>query len=157
MIRRSGGISAVALRISPMSGSIVIGQLIVFGAGVALFFDPYASIIFIGETISPYFRLFPVSLEKYAFLIQTAGVPVSSLNPWSTWVGFSSTLIQSQLDRLVENGLEDLNITDDGWSVYKRSIKYQFYPIFILSFVALMTISRRDLGSMLIAERERDA
>jgi Na+/H+ antiporter NhaC len=155
MIRRSGGVAAVIERISQYSNSIVIGQVMVLVAGIILFFDPYASIIFIGELVSPFFRMFPVSLEKYAFLIQTTGVPVAAINPLSTWVGFSSALIQSQIDRLVDMGYEDLTIPDDGWMVFVRSIKYQFYPIFILCLVPMLIVSRRDLGPMLVKERER--
>lgn len=155
MIRRSGGISAVSQRVSQYSNSPIVGQIIVLGAGIALFFDPNASIIFIGELVSPYFRLFPVSLEKYAFLIHATSVPVSAINPISTWVGFSAALIQSQVDKLVEMGYEELTIPDDGWSIFVRSIKYQFYPIFFLALLPVLIITRRDLGPMLIAERKR--
>lgn len=155
MIRRSGGVSAVIKQVSQFSNSIILGQIMVLVAGIILFFDPYASIIFIGELVSPYFRLFPVSLEKYAFLIQTTGVPVAAINPLSTWVGFGSALIQTQLDKLVDMGFDDLTVPDDGWMVFVRSIKYQFYPIFLLCLVPLLILSRRDLGPMLVAERER--
>lgn len=117
MIRKSGGISAVAQRVGLMSGSI-IGQLVVLGAGIVLFFDPYASIIFVGETISPYFRLFPVSLEKYSFLIQSTGVPVSTINPFST----SPLLKEQQEAILAEKDDKKAVIDTDSGSISELEI-----------------------------------
>jgi Na+/H+ antiporter NhaC len=52
-------------------------------------------------------------------------------------------------------GFQNLTVPTDGCSVFARSIKYQFYPIFLLFFVTAMAITHRDLGPMLFAERER--
>lgn len=70
-------------------------------------------------------------------------------------VGFEVGLIQEQIDRIIEReGTEDIGIKTSGLGVFLQSIKYRYYPIFMIVLMVGLIYSRREYGSMLIAERK---
>ena len=156
MIRRSGGFNAL---ISYMSKSSLNGQraqLIFFAIGLVLFFDQYASSVIGGELSSAIVHVFPVSVEKLAFIIDSTAAPVASIFPVSSWASVAVPLIQVELDRIVSfSGTDDLYIVTSGFEVLLKSLKYQFYPLFMILLVLMGIWAKRDMGPMLIAERSR--
>jgi Na+/H+ antiporter NhaC len=52
-----------------------------------------------------------------------------------------------------ENGLE-LTIKDSGFAIFLQSIRYRYYPIFMLTMMVFLIFSQRDFGPMLLAERQ---
>jgi len=97
-----------------------------------------------------------VSREKLAFVVDATAAPIASIVPVSSWVGFEVGLIQEELDRLAELGhdVEATGIQASGYGVFLESIKYRYYPIFMLFLQILLIISARDFSFMLIAERK---
>jgi Na+/H+ antiporter NhaC len=81
---------------------------------------------------------------------------VSSLDSISSWVGFEVGLLNTELEKITEyceaNGLE-LTIKDSGFAIFLQSIKYRYYPIFMLVMMMFLIFSQRDFGTMLLAER----
>ena len=96
-----------------------------------------------------------VSREKLAFIVDATAAPVASISPISSWVGYEVGLIQDEIDHIVDQeGTEDIGIKTSGFAVFLQSIKYRYYPIFMLIFMFAMIMSERDAGPMLIAERK---
>jgi hypothetical protein len=131
------------------------GQAACFALGIFIFFDDYANVLIAGKTLRPLLDLLFVSREKLAFIVDATAAPIASLSPVSSWVGFEVGLIQEQIDRLIElEGTEELFIETSGFAVFLQSIKYRYYPIFMIILMMALIFSERDFGSMLIAERK---
>lgn len=82
--------------------------------------------------------------------------PPHLLRRISSWVGFEVGLINDELAKIVawvnENDLE-LTIKDSGFAIFLQSIKYRYYPIFMLVLIIFLIGLQRDFGPMLLAER----
>jgi Na+/H+ antiporter NhaC len=77
------------------------------------------------------------------------------LTPISSWVGFEVSLIQAEIDKIAGIvGEENLTIETSGLAVFLQSIKYRYYPIFMMVLIPFLIFSKRDFGPMLIAERK---
>lgn len=80
-----------------------------------------------------------------------------SISPVSSWVGFEIGLIQDEIDKIIEReGTEDIGINTSGFAVFLQSIKYRYYPIFMLVLIMVLIFSQRDFGTMLVAERKTE-
>jgi len=98
-----------------------------------------------------------VSRQKLAFIVDATAAPIASISPISSWVGYEVGLIQEQIDRLIEiYGEENLTIKDSGLAVFLQSIKYRYYPIFMIVLMIALIWMQRDFGTMLIAERKTE-
>jgi Na+/H+ antiporter NhaC len=133
------------------------GQIACFCVGIMVFFDDYANCLLAGKTLRPLLDSLFVSREKLAFIVDATAAPVASISPVSSWVGFEIGLIQEQLDRIIKlEGTEDIGIKTSGFGVFLQSIKYRYYPIFMLILMMALIFSQRDMGSLLIAERKTE-
>lgn len=95
--------------------------------GLFIFFDDYANVLLVGETMRPLTDSLYISREKLAFVVDATSAPVASLSPISSWVGFEVGLIQTQIDRIIEMaGTEDIGIKTSGFGVFLQSIKYRY-------------------------------
>ena len=95
-----------------------------------------------------------VSRQKLAFIVDATAAPVASISPVSSWVGFEVGLIQDEIDRIIEReGTDNLSIKTSGMGVFLQSIKYRYYPIFMIVLMMALIYSKRDFGAMLVAER----
>ena len=75
----------------------------------------------------------------------------------SSWVGFEVGLINDELVKIIayteENDLP-LTIKDSGFAIFLQSIKYRYYPIFMIILMFFLIGFQRDFGPMLLAERQ---
>ena len=150
MVKRSGGTAAVTKAIKRHSSKTRVAQLAIFITGIFIFFDPYVSIMVVGEVLGSILKGFPLSGEKVSFLIDTTAMPVTSIFPKSSWIMFAADLIQKEIDN---NNIAELSDTN-GYSIVLSTIKYQFYPIYILGLIALQLFTGRESGPILIAENQ---
>ena len=155
MIQKSGGIGGMIHDMAPYVTNTRRGLTVTFLAGLAIFFDNYASVLMVGRMMPPLTDVLSISREKIAFVVDATAAPVASLNPVSSWIGFEIGLIQTELDKIVaRDGTDGLLIVTGGFEVFLKSIKYRFYPIFMILLVLVLIVSGRDFGPMLIAERK---
>lgn len=94
-----------------------------------------------------------VSREKLAFIVDATAAPIASIVPISSWIGFEISLIQAELDKILEIDPESAIASSSAFAVFMATIKYRYYCIFMLMFIPLLILSGRDFGPMLIAER----
>ena len=130
------------------------GQYATFFIGLLVFFDDYGNTLLAGQTMRPLADVLNISREKLSFVVDATAAPIASLTPISSWVGFEVDQIQTQLDRLVVLYGDDLLVSDKGLGAFLQTIKYRYYPIFMLIMMPMLIYTQRDFGPMLIAERK---
>eukprot|EP00965_Chrysotila_dentata_P209003 6185037-Pleurochrysis_carterae.AAC.1 len=96
-----------------------------------------------------------VSREKLCFIVDATTAPVASIAPISSWIGFEVGLIQGEIDKLLAAGedLEAEGVEINAYLVFLKTIGSRFYPILMLIFMLILIVSRREFGTMLVAER----
>lgn len=176
MMQRSGGMLGFTNSISKSATTARSAQIVCMAVGVTIFFDDYANVLLAGQSMAPLMNLMSISREKFSFIVDATAAPVASLSPCklvftglssyvstltpyisavSSWVGYEVGLIQEELDAIKKRvGDDKFTLESSGFSVFLQSIRYRYYPIFMLIFMTILIGLDRDFGSMLIAERK---
>mmetsp|Transcript_3695 Transcript_3695/g.7364 ORF Transcript_3695/g.7364 Transcript_3695/m.7364 type:complete len:768 (-) Transcript_3695:90-2393(-) len=157
MMEKSGGMLGFTRDVARYATSSRSGQMCAFGVGVFVFFDDYANVLLAGETMRPLLDSLFVSREKLAFIVDATAAPVASISPVSSWVGFEIGLITDEVDRILAQDSVDpdtVRIKTSGMAIFLQSIKYRYYPIFMIVLMVALIYSKRDFGPMLVAERK---
>lgn len=143
---KSGGAAGFADFILSRATSTRSGQFTTWLLGICVFFDDYANILIVGTTANLVADRFRISREKLAFLIDATAAPIASLAPISSWVGFEISLIKNELKRL--------DIDENEYMVFLRTIPMRYYSIFLIIFCVTLIATQRDFGPMLVCERK---
>lgn len=146
IIRANGGVEGVVHWVSRKMKTAFGGQFAAFFAGLIIFFDDYASMLIVGNTMRPLADKRGVSREKLAYIVDTTASPVVSTALLTTWIGFQVSLLDTAME-----DLPTLNIP--AYELMIASIPYSFYSILSVLFIAILIITKRDMGAMLTAER----
>ncbi|CAB9507240.1 Inherit from COG: Na H antiporter [Seminavis robusta] len=155
MMEKSGGMYGFTKSIAKYAKTARAGQVATFAIGCCVFFDDYANTLLAGETMRPLTDLLFISREKLSFLVDATAAPIASISPISSWVGTEIGLIDNEIEKLIKlYGEDNLTIETSAFAVFLESIKYRYYPIFMLLLMPMLIYSQRDLGPMLIAERK---
>lgn len=113
------------------------------------FFDDYANALISGPVLMPVTDKAGVSREKLSYIVDSTAAPLAGVAVISSWVAVELSVIQE--------GLDVIGVNASAFQIFLGSIPYCFYCIFALSFVLLLTISGREFGPMLDAERRARA
>ena len=113
--------------------------------GTIIFFDDYANTLLVGSTMRPLTDRLKISREKLAYIVDSTAAPVTTVAIISTWVGFEVGLIQDALATLGKSG--------QAYTYFLRSLPYSYYPLLTIFFVYLTSLTGRDFGPMLNAEK----
>lgn len=155
MMEKSGGFGGFTKTMSKYATTARAGQMTSFISGCVIFFDDYANTLIVGESMRPLTDLLNISREKLAFIVDGTSAPVASITPISAWIGFEIGLIQAELDTIfAKEDADSIRISDNGLEVFLESVKYRYYPLFMLLFMPTLIWLKRDYGPMLIAERK---
>ena len=146
LIQKNGGTAAIVDVVTRWARSAGRGQLATAILGVSVFFDDYANTLIVGGTMRPITDRLRISREKLAYLVDSTAAPVACLAFVTTWIGYEVGLIGDAVAKLP--GYEEA-----AYSIFLGSIPYSFYPILALFFVFTVTLTKRDFGPMLTAER----
>jgi len=152
LIEKSGGLRGITFALKKYVNTSRTAQGASFFAGIIIFFDDYANTLVAGASMRPLTDMCVVSREKLAFIVDATAAPIASIVPISSWVGFEISLIQAELDKILKDD-PNPEIATTGFAVFLETIKYRYYCIFMLFFMPLLILSKRDFGPMLIAER----
>jgi len=145
LISRSGGTTGIANSLSKFARTRKSGMLTAWLSGLIIFFDDYANALVVGNLMRPITDKLKISREKLAFIVDATSAPVASIFIVSSWIGYEVGLIQ--------DGLNVIGSPLNAYSVFLDTIIFRFYPIAMLFFVFLVSVTNRDFGSMLKAER----
>ena len=145
IISKNGGMQGVVNKIVPLANNPRKGQAATGLLGLIIFFDDYANVLVVGNTMRQVTDKLRISREKLAYLVDSTAAPVSCVAFVTTWIGFEVGLIQGAVDLI-----PDYN--EAAYSVFLSSIPYSFYPILAMFFVFVVALSGRDFGPMHAAE-----
>ena len=162
VVIKMGGMRAIVDAMVPLATTRARGQLVTWGAGLAVFFDDYANTLIVGNTMRPLTDRLNVSREKLAYIVDSTAAPVAAVFFVSTWIGYQLGLINDgfELAAVQHAGNPELAArlgSVSAFDVFLQAIPYMFYPILALFTVAVVAISGRDFGPMLEAERRAAA
>jgi len=156
MMQKSGGLIGFTRDITKIAKTPRLAMIATFLVGVFIFFDDYTNVLLAGETMRPLMDSLYISREKLSFIVDGTSAPIASIAPISSWVGFEVGLINDQLQLIIareEAAGKPLYITDSAFGIFLQSIKFRYYPIFMLVFMMLIIAAQRDFGPMLVIER----
>ncbi len=145
IISRNGGTIGIANVITRYAKTARGGQFSTWLLSFMIFFDDYANVLIRGNLMRPISDKLKVSREKLSYIVDTGAAAVASTFFISTWIGYQVGLI--------ERGIGQIPWAEDAYSVFLHSIPYFFYSIISLFFALFITLSGRDFGPMLHAER----
>lgn len=145
ILRKNGGTDGIVQIVTMWASTPRRGQVATSTLGVAVFFDDYANTLVVGNTMRPITDRLRVSREKLAYLVDSTAAPIATLALLSTWIGFQVVLI--------DDAIADTDLTVNGFAVFVESLKYAFYPLLAIGLVFAVSLTGRDFGPMLHAER----
>ncbi|MCJ7755433.1 MAG: hypothetical protein MUP13_12785 [Thermoanaerobaculales bacterium] len=149
VMSKSGGTLGVVRALEPFATTPRRAQVVTWLMGVAIFFDDYSNTLIVGNTMRPVTDRHHVSREKLAFLVDSTAAPVACVALVSTWIGYEVSLVGDALDKMGS----DLN----PFSIFLGSLPFAYYPVFALVITLVISLSGRDWGPMLRAERRARA
>lgn len=145
VIRFSGGFETTARVLSKRLRSPRKVNLISQLFCTLFFFDDYANALISGPVLTPVTDKAGVSREKLSYIVDSTAAPLAGIAVISSWVAVEVSVIQE--------GLEVIGANTSAFQIFLGSIPYCFYCIFALVFVLLLTLTNREFGPMLEAER----
>ena len=145
VITRNGGARGIAELITSFAKGAKGGQMSTMLMALVMFFDDYANVLVRGNLMRPITDKLRISREKLSFLVDTGAASVASTALISTWIGYEVGLI--------DQGLQIIGSSEDGYTMFIRTIPYRFYPLLALVFAFVISATDRDFGPMLKAER----
>lgn len=111
-------------------------QLLTFGAGFLMCLEGVGSMMMVGVIGRQLFTNHQVSKQKLAFVANGTGAPLAWLLPISSAGIFLTSLIQVQIEQGIIEGVATQLVMD--------SVHYQFYTLFILLSVPLLSVLPHD-------------
>jgi Na+/H+ antiporter NhaC len=145
LISRSGGTRGIANVLTKFARSRKSGMIATWLSGIIIFFDDYANTLVVGNLMRPVTDKLKISREKLSFIVDATAAPVASVFIVSSWIGYEVGLIQ--------DGLDMIGSQANAYTTFLATIPYRFYPIAMLFFVFLISLTGRDFGAMRKAER----
>ncbi len=149
VIRFSGGFETTARVMAERLRSPKKVNLISQLFCTLFFFDDYANALISGPVLMPVTDKAGVSREKLSYIVDSTAAPLAGIAVISSWVAVEVSVIQEGLDVIGANA--------SAFQIFLGSIPYCFYCIFALAFVLLLTVTGREFGPMLEAERRARA
>lgn len=146
----NGGTRGVVERVTRNVRTRRAGQLNTYFAGLAVFFDDYASAMIVGPGLRPISDRLRFSREKLAYLVNWTAAPDSSIFI-STWLAVSIGFLQAGFDNLGDTRpayLAGVTATNAFWA----TIPYRTYTVLVLAMAFLVALTGRDFGPLRKAE-----
>ncbi|GAB4180801.1 MAG: Na+/H+ antiporter NhaC family protein [Wenzhouxiangellaceae bacterium] len=150
VISANGGMSGVVQAISRWVSDARSACIATAAMGLTIFFDDYANTLVVGNTMRPLTDANRVSREKLAYLVDSTAAPVACIALVTTWIGYEVGLVHDAIATIPD-------YHEAAYLVFLNSLAYSFYPILALIFVFMISVSGRDFGPMLAAERRARA
>lgn len=144
LLLKSGGLHAMAEKISKIATSVRKTQLVCWLLGILIFFDDYANTFIVGPIMRPITDKFKISREKLAFIVDSTSAPIAGMALISTWIGYELGLIKESFLTICQ----DVN----PYQIFISTIPYRFYNILMLIFILITILLLKEFGPMYKAE-----
>lgn len=139
LMNKVGGSAAFGQWASTHIKTRVGAQLATMALGILIFVDDYFNCLTVGSVMRPVTDRQKVSRAKLAYLIDATAAPVCIIAPVSSW---AAAVTSSVPEGSVIN----------GFSMFLKTIPYNFYALATLLMVALIILFQLDFGSMKVHE-----
>lgn len=149
VINASGGFSALGRRITKGINTPRKAQLMAQVMGILVFFDDYANSLIIGPVMRDITDKQGVSREKLAYIVDSTAAPVAGIAIISSWIAAELAAIES--------GFEVAGVQGSAYVHFLGSIPFSFYNFAAIAFMLTLTLTGREYGPMLSAERRARA
>lgn len=152
LVEQSGGGAAFAKSINEWVKTRVQAQLAAWIGGITIFFSDLGTPLIIGPVFRPLTDRLEISRQKLAFIIDSTSSPVAILIPFIGWGVYIMSLMSQEFAAL--------DMDENEFSAFIRTIPFQFYAWLAVVLVPLLTLLRLDFGPMAKAEvaaQKRDA
>lgn len=146
IITRNGGMQGVVGHVVKWTKTARDGQLATAILGIAIFFDDYANTLVVGNTMRAVTDKLRISREKLAYLVDSTAAPVACLALVSTWIGYEVGIIGTSVAAIP-------GYDESAYAIFLNSIPYSFYPVLTIFFVFAISVTPKEFGPMLRAER----
>ena len=110
-------------------------QLATMALGVLIFVDDYFNCLTVGSVMRPVTDRHQISRAKLAYLIDATAAPVCIIAPVSSWAAAVTSSVPEGADI-------------NGFSMFLRTIPYNFYALTTLLMIVVITIMNFDFGPM---------
>ncbi|MGN0395049.1 MAG: Na+/H+ antiporter NhaC family protein [Coprococcus sp.] len=142
LMNKVGGSAAFGQWASTHIKTRVGAQLATMALGVLVFVDDYFNCLTVGSVMRPVTDRHNVSRAKLAYLIDATAAPVCIIAPVSSWAAAVTSSVP-----------EGSNI--NGFSMFLKTIPYNFYALSTLFMIILITVFKADFG--LMSKHEKNA
>ncbi len=140
LMNKAGGSAAFGRWAVKHIKSRVGAQLATVCLGVLIFIDDYFNCLTVGSVMRPVTDSHKVSRAKLAYLIDATAAPVCIIAPISSWAaavaGFANSAGEAS-----------------GIALFVRAIPYNFYALFTIVMMLVLSIGKFDYGPMKLHER----
>lgn len=103
--------------------------------GVLIFVDDYFNCLTVGTVMRPVTDRYKITRAKLAYIIDATAAPVCIIAPISSWAAAVGSSLPENSDI-------------DGFSLFLRTIPYNFYALFTIIFVLFLIITGIDFSKM---------
>lgn len=107
-------------------------MLSTFGLGTLIFVDDYFNCLTVGSVMRPVTDKFKISRARLAYIIDSTAAPICIIAPISSWAAAVTGVVEGT----------------DGFSLFIKSIPYNFYALLTIVMVVAMAIMKFDFGPM---------
>ncbi|EDY82233.1 Na+/H+ antiporter family [Verrucomicrobiia bacterium DG1235] len=145
VMSRSGGLDGLVQVMTRFAKGRRRTKVTIGLSGLMLFFDDYSNAVVVGTTMQKLSDRWKISREKLAYIVDSTTAPVAGLALLSTWVAFEVSLLGGVA--------EQQGVGLSGYGILVAMLPMRFYCIGTLVFVFMTSVSGRDFGPMLQAER----
>ncbi|MBQ7834587.1 MAG: Na+/H+ antiporter NhaC family protein [Ruminiclostridium sp.] len=132
LMNKAGGSAAFGEWAKTHIKSRVGAQITTVILGMLIFIDDYFNCLTVGSVMKPVARKHNISASKLSYLIDSTAAPVCIIAPISSWAAAVSTYVEG----------------DDGFTLFLKSIPYNYYALLTLVFVFGTILLKIDFGSM---------
>jgi len=147
LLSANGGMRGILNAVKGYTNSPKSGQVATSSLGFIFFFDGIAGALLIGKTMQPVADRLKISRAKLAYIVDSTSAPIASIAFATSWIGYEISLIQGVGEALP-------GFPENAYSIFLQSLKYSFYPILAVILVWTISITGKDFGPMLEAERK---
>lgn len=132
MMNKAGGSAAFGRWAQTHIKTRVGAQITTIILGILIFIDDYFNCLTVGSVMRPVTDRHNVSRAKLAYLIDSTAAPICIIAPVSSWAAAVAGFVEGE----------------DGFSLFIRSIPFNFYALFTIVMMFAIVIMKFDYGSM---------
>jgi len=133
LMNKAGGSAAFGNWAKKHIKTKVGAQLATIALGVLIFIDDYFNCLTVGSVMKPVTDNYKISKEKLAYLIDATAAPVCIIAPISSWAAAVAGFAPEG-----QNGI----------ALFCSAIPYNFYALFTIGMMIILSIFSLDFGPM---------